>query len=231
MSKNPHSPQILERLKGFSTCEIANAVEFLNVRLRNVGFSDSSIRCRFPHFPPAVGYAVTLRLHGANPPMEGGVYVDRTDWWDELVEMPAPHIVVIEDADHRVGTAAFVGGVHAAVVQAMGCVAVMTNGAVRDLDQVERLGFQLFSGNVSVSHAYAHVAKADTPVHVAGLHIAPRDLLHGDQHGIVKIPHGSVERILEIAEQLRSREREILRFCQSDHFSREGLRNLLRHIS
>jgi 4-hydroxy-4-methyl-2-oxoglutarate aldolase len=231
MSGKPHSPQILERLKGFSTCTIANAIEYLNVRLRNVGFGDSSVHCRFPHFPPAVGYAVTLRLHGANPPMEGGFYVERTDWWDDLAETPAPHIVVIEDADHRVGIAAFVGEIHAAILQAMGCVAVITNGSVRDLEQVSALGFQLFSGNVSVSHAYAHVAKVDTPVRVAGLNIAPGDLLHGDQHGIVKIPRGNVERILEIADQLRSRESEILRFCQSDHFSREGLRNLLRHIA
>jgi regulator of RNase E activity RraA len=170
-------------------------------------------------------------LHGANPPIGGGFYIDRTDWWDELVGMPTPHIVVIEDADRRVGTAAFVGEIHAAILQAMGCVAVVTNGAVRDLEQVERLGFQLFSGNVSVSHAYAHVAKVDTPVRVAGLNITPGDLLHGDQHGIVKVPSGSVERVLEAANQLRSREHEILRFCQSDHFSHEGLRNLLRQIA
>lgn len=231
MSGEPISPEILKQLKEFSSCSIANAIECLNVRLRNVGFGDSSVQCRFPHFPPVIGYAVTLRLHGANPPMEGGFYVDRTDWWDDLAEMPAPHIVVIEDADRRVGTAAFVGEIHAAILQAMGCVAVITNGAVRDLEQVERLGFQLFSGNVSVSHSYAHVARVDTPVCVAGLNIIPGDLLHGDQHGIVKVPSDSLETILGIAGRLRSREQEILRFCQSDHFSREGLRNLLRQIA
>ena len=110
-----------------------------------------------------------LEIARANPPMEGGFYVDRTDWWDELAEMPAPHIVVIEDADRQVGTAAFVGEIHAAILQAMGSVAVVTNGAVRDLEQVELLGFQLFSGNVSVSHSYAHVARVDTPLRVAGL--------------------------------------------------------------
>ena len=228
MSRKSHSSEILERLKGFSTCAIANAIEYLNVRLRNVGFGDSSVRCRFPHFPPVIGYAVTLRLHGANPPMEGGFYVDRTDWWDELAEIPVPHIVVIEDADRRVGTAAFVGEIHAAILKAMGSVAVITNGAVRDLQQVERLGFQLFSGNVSVSHAYAHVAKVDTPVRVAGLNITPGELLHGDQHGIVKVPRDSIEKVLEIADRLRNREEKILRFCQSPEFSREGLRNLLR---
>ena len=231
MSQKSHSFEILDRLKGFSTCAIANAIEYLNVRLRNVGFGDSSVRCRFPHFPPVSGYAVTLRLHGANPPMEGGFYIDRTDWWDELAEMPAPHILVIEDADSHVGTAAFVGEIHAAILQAMGSVAVVTNGAVRDLEQVERLGFQLFSGNISVSHAYAHVAKVGTSVRVAGLSITPGELLHADQHGIVKLPRDSIEKVLEIANRLRKREEEILRFCQSDHFSREGLRKLLRQLA
>jgi 4-hydroxy-4-methyl-2-oxoglutarate aldolase len=223
--------ELLEQLKLFSTCSIANAIECLDAQLRNVGFGNSTIHCRFPHFPPVVGYTMTLRLHGANPPMEGGFYVDRTDWWDELTESPAPHIVVIEDADRHVGTAAFVGETHAAILQAMGCVAVVTNGAVRDLEQVERLGFQLFSGNVSVSHAYAHVAKVDSQVVVAGLKIASGDLLHGDRHGIVKVPIHGVNEILKIAASLRRREQEILCYCKSPKFSRKGLRNLLRQIA
>jgi len=222
------SPGTLAHLRALSSCAVTNAIECLDGQLRNVGFSNSTIHCRFPHFPPVVGHAVTLRLHGANPPMEGGTYIDRTDWWDELAEIHAPHIVVIEDADRRVGTAAFVGETHAAILQAMGCIAVVTNGAVRDLDRVERLGVQLFSGSVSVSHAYAHVAKVDSPVEVAGLTIAPGDLLHGDQHGVVKIPRGSARRVIEIAARLHIREQKILRFCQSDQFSREGLRKLLR---
>lgn len=220
--------EILDQLSCFSTCAVANAIEDLGLQLRNVGFSDSSIRCRFRHLKPIVGYAVTLRLHGSNPPMEGGTYVDRTDWWDDLATIQAPRIVVIEDADQRPGIAAFVGETHAAILQAMGCVGVVTNGAVRDLDQVERLGFQLFSGTISVSHAYAHVAAVDSPVHIAGLEIVPGDLLHGDQHGIVKIPHDLVEKVIQIADRLRNREKKILRFCQSPEFSPDGLRNLLQ---
>ena len=222
------SPDLLEQLRALSTCEVANAIECLGIQLRNTGFSDSTIECRFPRFPTVVGYALTLRLHGTNPPMEGGTYVDRTDWWDQLAESPAPRIVVIEDADRRPGTAAFVGETHAAILEAMACVAVVTNGAVRDLDQVERLGFQMFSGTISVSHAYAHVASVDSTVQVAGLSVAPGDLLHGDRNGIVKIPIAEAAQIVEISKKLRGREEEILRFCQSGRFSRAGLRKLLR---
>ncbi len=228
MPSSPASAALLAELKRFTTCEVANAIEYLDARLRNVGFGNSTIRCRFPHFSPIVGYAVTLCLHGANPPMEGGFYADRTDWWDELAESPSPRIVVIEDTDRHPGTAAFVGETHAAILQAMGSVAVVTNGAVRDLPAVERLGFQLFSGNLSVSHAYAHVSQVDVPVEVAGLKIAPGDLLHGDQHGVVKVPRDGLERVIEIAGRLQQRDEEILQFCQSGKFSREGLRTLLR---
>ena len=227
MIAEPLSPELLVRLSGLSTCMVANAIEGLDARLRNVGFGNSTIQCRFPHLRPVVGYAVTLRLHGANPPMEGGIYVDRTEWWDELLNTPPPRIVVIEDADRRVGTAAFIGEVHAAILHALGCLAVATNGAVRDLDQVENLGFQMFSGSVSVSHAYAHVSRVDFPVQVAGLTIAPGDLLHGDRHGILKVPAEHADRIIEIATRLHRQEREILQYCESDQFSPEGLRQLL----
>lgn len=226
--KVPLPIELLDQLTAFGTCAVANAIEGLGLQLRNVGFSNSSIHCRFKHLKPIVGYAVTLRLHGSNPPMEGGTYVDRTDWWDDLATIQAPRIVVIEDADHIPGIAAFVGETHATILQAMGCVGVVTNGAVRDLDQVERLGFQLFSGTVSVSHAYAHVAAVDSPVHLGGLEIMPGDLLHGDQHGIVKIPCDLAEKVIQIASRLRRRERKISHFCQSPEFSVARLRALLQ---
>ena len=59
----------LERLKSFDSCTISNAIERLNVRLRNEGFLSGVARCRFPKFPPMVGYAATARIRTASPPM------------------------------------------------------------------------------------------------------------------------------------------------------------------
>jgi len=222
------SKATFDALKSLSTCTVANAIESFGARLRNEGYTNSALRCRFPKLPSMVGFAVTLRLHGSNPPMEGGVYAERTDWWETLVLQPLPHVVIIQDADRRVGTAAFVGATHAAILQALGCVGVVTNGAVRDLPEVERLGFPLFSGSVSVSHAYAHVAAIEEPVEIAGLRICPGDLLHGDQHGVVKIPPGIAPDLVAIAAELQARERKVIEFCRSENFSREALREILR---
>jgi regulator of RNase E activity RraA len=63
---------------------------------------------------------------------------------------------------------------------------------------------------------------------VAGLRILPGDLLHGDRHGIVKIPLSIADKLPAVAERLKEREEEIMSFCRSDEFSREKLRQILR---
>jgi 4-hydroxy-4-methyl-2-oxoglutarate aldolase len=225
--KPPIPDAVLKALATFDTCAIANAIECFDVRLRNEGFTNNNLHCRFPDLPPMVGYAVTLRVHSSNPPMEGGTYAQNTNWWDQLDAVPTPHIVVIQDADRRPGVGAFVGEVHAAILQALGCIGVITNGAVRDLQAVGRTGFQLFSSTLSVSHAYMHVAEVNLPVEVAGLRIQPGDLIHGDQHGIVRIPRQVAAELPEVVARIRMREQAILEFCRSANFSKSGLKKIL----
>lgn len=225
---NPPIPDVARQaLATFDTCAVANAIECFDVRLRNEGFTRDTLQCHFPELPPIVGYAVTLRVHSSNPPMEGRGYAQRTDWWEQLEEVPAPRIVAIQDADRRPGVGAFIGEVHAGILQALGCIGVITNGAVRDLQAVKRTGFQLFSGSLSVSHAYMHVAEVNMAVEIAGLRIQPGDLIHGDQHGIIRIPREIAAELPEVVARQDARERQVLDFCRSENFSKEGLRKIL----
>jgi 4-hydroxy-4-methyl-2-oxoglutarate aldolase len=218
------TPVQLEQLRRFSTCLIASAIESFQVRLPNTGFSDSSIRCIFEDLPPIVGYAVTARIRTADPPMEGGGYTyDRTDWWKEILAVPAPRIVVIQDVDSQPGLGAFVGEVHADILQALGCVGVITNGAVRDLNVIEGSGFQMFAGNVSVSHAYAHIFDFGGPVDVARMHIRPGDLLQADRHGVLSIPVEIADRIPPVATEIKERRHRIVDTCRCSDFSIEKL--------
>ncbi|MEP6669758.1 MAG: RraA family protein [Chthoniobacter sp.] len=226
---NPPIPDAaLKALATFDTCAVANAIECFDVRLRNEGFTNNTLQCHFPDMPPMIGYAVTLRVRSSNPPMEGGTYAQHTDWWDQLDAVPGPHVVVIQDADRRPGGGgAFIGEIHAAILQALGCVGVITDGAVRDVPAVGRTGFQLFSRTLSVSHAYMHVIEVNTPVEVAGLHIRAGDLIHGDRHGIVRIPLAVAAELPVVAARVRDQERVILEFCRSANFSKAGLRKIL----
>lgn len=225
MTAKPLTPVRLEQLRRFSTCLIASAIETFRVRLPNTGFSDSSIRCIFEDLAPIAGYAATARIRSAEPPMEGGsFFYDRTDWWNQLLTIPAPRVVVIQDVDAHPGLGAFVGEVHASILQALGCVGLVTNGAVRDLNVVRNSGFQMFAGNISVSHGYAHVFDFGGTVDVARLKIRPGDLIHADRHGVLSVPLEIADEIPSVAADIQDCRQRIVDLCRSSDFSIEKLR-------
>ena len=229
--RNVLAPEQLESLRRLSTCAVSNAIETFDVRLRNAGFADASIRCMFQEFPPMIGYAATARVRTSVPPMHGHNYFDRTDWWNAILKIPPPRVVVVEDVEKHAGLGSFVGEVHANILSALGCVAVVTNGAVRDLPQVRSTGFQFFAGNVAVSHAYAHIFQFGTPVEIGGLKIEPGDLLHGDQHGILKVPFEIASNIPAIARDIQEKEERAIAICRSADFSLEKLREVFRSLN
>lgn len=214
----------LEALRQLDSCTVSNAIESFKVRLRNEGFADASIRCLFKKLSPMVGYAVTARTRNSSPPPGGHSYFDRTDWWELIHRIPAPRIFVVQDIDDKPGLGSLLGGVHTGILQALGCIGAVTNGAVRDLPSVEAAGFHLFAGNPAVSHAYAHFVDFGTEVEIGGLKIRSGDLLHGDQHGLVLVPHEIAPQIPAEAWRMKAQEQQILALCHSKDFSLDKLR-------
>jgi regulator of RNase E activity RraA len=222
--------ELVDAFRRIDTCKVSNAVETLDVRLRNEGFADSTVRAMFEDLPPILGRAVTARIHGSAPPQIGHNYCDRTDWWNYILTVPPPRVVVVEDADERPGIGAFVGEVHAHILNALGCVAYMTNGSVRDLPSVHGMGFQVFAPHVAVSHAYVHIIDFGRPVTVGGLSIASGDIVYGDGHGVLNLPEALVEQIPAAVERMAMAEQEVIAMCQSPDFSIDRLRTLVRDI-
>ncbi|MGH8323383.1 MAG: RraA family protein, partial [Steroidobacteraceae bacterium] len=146
----------LQALRRLDACKVANAIETFQERLRSEGFVNHTVRSLFPEFPPLVGYAATVKIRGSTPPTAARSYPDRTDWWDYIVSLPAPRVVVVQDVATQPGLCSLVGEVHMSILQALHCVGVVTNGAVRDIPQARSAGFHYFAGNVSVSHGYVH---------------------------------------------------------------------------
>lgn len=213
-----------EKLRTLDSCTVSNAVERLQVRLRNEGFIVDAAKCRFPELPPMVGYAATARIRTGAPPMAGKrCYYDRMDWWRYVASLPGPRIMVLEDMDHRPGVGAFVGEIHAAIALALNCCGCVTNGAVRDLDQIKSLRFPLFSGSVSVSHGYSHIIEFGEPIEIGGLKIQSGDLIHGDRNGVLSIPLSIAASVAVEAIKVLQEERELIDFCNSPQFSLDEL--------
>ena len=208
-----------EKIRSLDTCTVSNAIERFNVRLRNEGFVHGFVHCQFPRFQPMLGYAVTTRARASSAPMTGHCYYDRMDWWEYVLTIPEPRVMVLQDIDHQPGIGAFVGEIHAQIGLALHCVGCVTNGVVRDLPAVEKAGFQLFAGSVAVSNSYAHIVDFGEPVEIGGLKIHPGDLIHGDRHGVHTIPIEIAHEIPNVAADLLAEERALIDLCRSPHFS------------
>ena len=222
-------PTDLEKLRRLSTCIVASAIENFRVRLPNSGFADSSIDCIFKDRLPLIGYAATARMRSKNPPMVGqGYYYERTDWWNHILSIPAPRVVVIEDMDNHPGLGAFIGEVNANILLALECLGLVTNGSVRDVDQVGLTRFQMFAGGVSVSHAYAHIFDFGGKVEVGGLKVRPGDLIHGDRHGVQTIPLEIADKIPAAAHHIMHRREHLIGLCRATDFSIDKLREAIR---
>lgn len=211
-------------LRHIDACTLANAIETFRVRLRNEGIVDHSIGCLFPKLPPVTGYAATVKVRGSEAPATGNPFPDRTDWWQYILSLPAPRIVVVQDVANRPGFGSLLGAVHTGILQALGCVGAVTNGSVRDIPTIENLAFQLFAGGICVSHAYMHIVDFGAPVEVGGLKIGSGDLLHGDRHGVQSVPLEIADKIPAVAAQITRREKDLIDLCRSKDFSLDKLR-------
>jgi regulator of RNase E activity RraA len=120
--------------------------------------------------------------------------------------------------------------VQANIHRALGVAGVITDGSVRDLEEVRALGFQFAAGHVSVSHAYVHMVDFGLPVKVGGLWVKPGDLVHADQHGVITIPPEITSQIPEAVGKVEADERRIISLCQSPDFSVERLKALYREV-
>jgi regulator of RNase E activity RraA len=216
----PFDRAVLDELQAFNAPSLSNGIETLDVRPRNEGFAAPSVRCMFPELGARIGYAATATIRAA---AEGDL-LPPSDLWDHVVATPEPRVVVVQDLDDPPGVGSYWGEVNGSIFTALGCVAVVTNGAVRDLTEMRAMGLQAFAGCVAVSHAYVHLVSVGEPVNVGGLDVRPGDLLHGDQHGVLSIPPEIATELAAATRRVEEHERVIIDFCRSADFSVDGLR-------
>ncbi|MCA1553190.1 MAG: RraA family protein, partial [Chloroflexi bacterium] len=131
----------LAELQKFATPSISNGIETFDVRPRNRGFMNPSIRCQFPEMAPMVGYAFTAKIRAA---YQAERPRSVSEYRRAVLAAPKPTIVVIQDIDTE-PMGAFWGEVNSNIHKALGAIGTVTNGGVRDLNEVRALGFHFFA--------------------------------------------------------------------------------------
>jgi regulator of RNase E activity RraA len=219
---------LIAQLTSIDTPTVCNALELLDPERRGEGFTTRPLVCTAPDRAPVVGVARTATIRAAEPGPDARDQAARRDAYYAYVDAgPKPSVVVIQDLDDEPGYGSFWGEVNSNIHLGLGCLAVVTNGSVRDLPDLAD-GFQVLADRVGPSHAHVHVIDHGLPVTVAGMEVSDGDLIHLDQHGAVVIPAALVGDVAAAAERIARRERVIIDAARRPGFDVEALRQAQR---
>ena len=193
----PHSD--LLKLKRWNTPTVYNGWEQITKSdIAADAFNLEETRDFMPQMGPMVGYAVTLIVEPSNP-----AHQSQPNAWAEyrkyVAEQPGPKIVVIQDLDKPQVIGSFWGEVNSNAHRALGCVGTITDGAIRDLDEMTNAGFKAIARRLCVGHAHVTPVQWGCEVKVFGRTVRPGQLIHADKHGFLAIPAEDEARLLDAA--------------------------------
>jgi regulator of RNase E activity RraA len=217
------SAEQLEALRHIDSPTVSNAVEQFNVRSPVEGYGGWELRCAFPEIGTTVGYAVTCTGDTTTASRTGDRGLMRL--WEAIESAPQPAVIVIKDIGGDRSRSCHMGEVMATTAKALGAVACVSDGGLRDVAEVRALGgFQYFSPGFVVSHGHPLICDVNVPVTIAGLDVVPGDLLHGDVNGLLTIPGEIAAEVADEAERIRRVERDVLEFVRRPGLTVEQLR-------
>lgn len=228
MVNNILSNGVFEALRSIDSPTLSNAIESLNVRDLTTGFTGPRIRCMFPEIGITLGYAVTAQVDSTSPgPRSIGAGLRQLA---ELVEAsPKPVVLVTQDIGPRPGCGATFGEIAAILMMRLGTVALVCDGAIRDVKEVRALGFQYFAAGSVVSHGNPRITRVGVPVVVDGLYVEPGDLIHGDINGVLSVPLNIANQLPAEVEKVRQLEREALDFIKGPDFTLDSALKRVGH--
>jgi 4-hydroxy-4-methyl-2-oxoglutarate aldolase len=149
-----------------------------------------------------VGRAYTVRYvpAGAEPGTVG-------DYIDDV----RPGQVVVLDNQGRTDCTVW-GDILTAVAHERGIAGTVISGVCRDVSRALALGYPVFSSGrfMRTGKDRVEVADVGVPVAVGDARVAPGDLILGDDDGVVVVPAGYEEQVLEVAAGIDEREDRIL---------------------
>lgn len=197
----------LLQLKRWNTPTIYNGWE--QITRHDAGHDGCNLEeCRdfMPHMGPMVGYAITLQCQPGNPDPPKRNPQGWTEYRRYVASIPGPKIVVVQDLDKLHCFGAFWGEVNSNIHRALGCVGTITDGAIRDVDEMCNAGFKAIARRFAIGHAFSFPVRWGCEVAVFGRPVRPGQLIHADKHGFLVVPEEDEAGLLEAARFMDSNE-------------------------
>ena len=187
----------LLQLKRWNTPTIYNGWEQITRRdCAADAFNLEETRDFMPQMGPMIGYAITLVIEPSHKEHKQ-VANAWEDYRKYVASQDGPKIVVVQDNDKPQVIGSFWGEVNSNVHRALGCVGTITDGAIRDVDEMTNAGFKALARRLCVGHAHSIPVQWGCEVEVFGTRIQPGQLIHADKHGFLAVDASEQGELLE----------------------------------
>jgi 4-hydroxy-4-methyl-2-oxoglutarate aldolase len=195
MERDLFEKNFRKRLEKLSTTNLADALDKVGLRGAVIG-----IRPLFG-MPKIVGWAVTIKMTAA-----GMVKSKRHLGVDAIAASSPGDVIAIDNRGDTYNNCW--GEILSCGAKQKGVGAVFIDGAARDVDICQEIGFPVFARGVVPITARGRIMQEDfnCPIRLGDVQVRPGDVLVGDVNGIVVIPPEKLEEVVAAAEEIMAKE-------------------------
>jgi len=136
------------------------------------------------------------------------------------------YVMTLEDGADIAG----MGGLMGTAMFSRNFAGAVIDGGVRDLPQLKKIGFPVYSTGPVPSTSVSHYrfGGMNVPVICDGVKVAPQDIIVADQDGVVVVPRERAPEILVLAQHLDESEHSMYPFIEKFHSIEEAVKQFGR---
>lgn len=178
---------LVEQLQEFESALITEAMGAMGCPHPEAFYLGRDVRLLTRTNEPLAGLAVTLTCDTSTPGQEP----TSAGFWESLEHLKTtavPSVFIIKAMGSRPEHEAVLGDGMAKLMKTSGAVGLVTDGGVRDLERIEKIGFTLYGAGTVSNHVPPVYTFTHQPIVVSGVTFRNGDLVFGDRDGVIRVP-------------------------------------------
>jgi len=212
-------------IAGFQQTTVASVSDAVDQITGQRGYMDYDMR---PWIGQAfVGRAVTALVKPAKP--EDSTPATAVQHPVRMIDEAEPGSVGVIVFENGKDIAAL-GGLMATAAKARGMAGMVLDGAIRDIEEVGRIGLPVFARAASPANAvgrFASVSKNE-PVTCAGVTVRPGDIIVAGLDGVIVVPQDKAAAVLKRAQEIDVRESKMVPFIEREKSLQKAVKKFNR---
>jgi 4-hydroxy-4-methyl-2-oxoglutarate aldolase len=142
----------------------------------------------------------------------------------DAIDAAPPGSVYVMELENGADIAGM-GALMATAMKVRGLTGAIIDGGLRDLPQIKRLQFPVYSTGIVPSTSVNHYrcAGVNVPVMCAGAHVSAGDIVVADEDGVAVVPRAKAAEVLKRAQELDNTEHTMLPFIEKFRSIKEAV--------